>query len=160
VRIRILEEGDFASDFHIFGLQRLPNSIRFYVDGIPIGQVDPPPGGFWDIGNFDKNPGGPNIWANGTSMTPFDYPVSPDPSVSSHCSLSQPRNPAGSSKRSFLSPGILDFSFSFGIFPFPLGFFLFLWDFFERCGGGNVLNGESVDRGQAIQLGHALITKR
>ena len=116
VRIRILEEGDFASDFHIFGLQRLPNSIRFYVDGIPIGQVDPPPGGFWDIGNFDKNPGGPNIWANGTSMTPFDYPVSPDPSVSSHCSLSQPRNPAGSSKRSFLSPGILDFSFSFGIF--------------------------------------------
>jgi len=70
----ILEEGDFASDFHIFGLQRLPNSIRFYVDGIPIGQIDPPPGGFWDIGNFDKNPGGPNIWANGTSMTPFDYP--------------------------------------------------------------------------------------
>ena len=73
---RILEEGDFASDFHIYGLQRLPNSIRFYVDGIPIGQVDPPPGGFWDIGHFDQNPGGPNIWANGTSMTPFDYPVS------------------------------------------------------------------------------------
>lgn len=73
---RVLDEGDFASDFHIYGLQRLPQSIRFYIDGILIGQVTPPAGGFWEIGQFERDPGGPNIWANGTTMTPFDYPVS------------------------------------------------------------------------------------
>lgn len=72
---RVLEEGDFASDFHVFGLQRLPQSIRFYVDGILIGEITPPDGGFWEVGQLDRDPGGPNIWANGTTMTPFDYPV-------------------------------------------------------------------------------------
>ena len=73
----MLEQGDFASDFHIFGLQRLPDSIRTFVDGIPIGEVRPNKGGFWELGEFDKDPtSGPNIWANGTTMTPFDYPVS------------------------------------------------------------------------------------
>lgn len=73
---RILLDKDFSSDFHVYGLQRLPNALRFYVDGILIGQVIPPPGGFWELGQFSQNPGGPNIWANGTTMTPFDYPVS------------------------------------------------------------------------------------
>ncbi|KAK4020527.1 hypothetical protein OUZ56_002493 [Daphnia magna] len=70
----VLEEGDFASDFHIFGLQRLPQSIRFYVDGILIGEITPPDGGFWEVGQLYRDPGGPNIWGNGTTMTPFDYP--------------------------------------------------------------------------------------
>lgn len=73
---RVLEQGDFSSDFHIYGLQRTPKAIRFYVDGILIGQVVPPPGGFWELGQLDRDPGGENIWANGTTMTPFDYPVS------------------------------------------------------------------------------------
>lgn len=73
--LRILQEGNFSSDFHIFGLQRLPNVMRFYVDGFLIGELVPPAGGFWELGQFDRDPGGPNIWANGTTMTPFDYPV-------------------------------------------------------------------------------------
>jgi len=45
------------------------------VDGILIGETIPPPGGFWELGDFETNPGGPNLWANGTTMSPFDYPV-------------------------------------------------------------------------------------
>lgn len=80
--LRVLEEGDFASDFHVFGLQRLPQSIRFYVDGILIGEITPPDGGFWEVGQLDRDPGGPNIWGNGTTMTPFDYPVNCQPFTS------------------------------------------------------------------------------
>lgn len=72
----MLEEGDFASDYHLYGLERTPEWIRFFVDGILIGEVNPPPGGFWELGGFETDPGGPNLWANGTIMTPFDYPVS------------------------------------------------------------------------------------
>lgn len=50
--------------------------MRFFVDGFMIGEVIPPAGGFWELGQLDRDPGGPNIWANGTKMTPFDYPVS------------------------------------------------------------------------------------
>ena len=71
----MLEEGDFSSDFHIYGLQRLPGGFRFFVDGILIGETIPPPGGFWELGKLDRNPGGVNIWENGTTITPFDYPV-------------------------------------------------------------------------------------
>jgi len=71
----VLEEGDFSSDFHIYGLQRLPGGFRFFVDGILIGETIPPPGGFWELGKLDRNPGGVNIWENGTTITPFDYPV-------------------------------------------------------------------------------------
>ena len=69
----VLSEGSFADDFHVYGLQRLHDSIRLYVDGIPIGQVSPPQEGFWELGGFDDQL--TNIWANGTNMTPFDHPV-------------------------------------------------------------------------------------
>lgn len=75
ISCRVMEEGDFASEFHVYAMQWLPDLIRFYVDGILIGEVDPPAGGFWEIGGFDKDPGGENIWANGTTMTPFDRRV-------------------------------------------------------------------------------------
>jgi len=68
----VLSEGSFADDFHVYGLQRLHDSIRLYVDGIPIGQVSPPQEGFWELGGFDDQL--TNIWANGTNMTPFDHP--------------------------------------------------------------------------------------
>lgn len=48
--------------------------MRFYVDGYLIGEVIPPAGGFWELGQL--GPVGPNIWINGTRMTPFDHPVS------------------------------------------------------------------------------------
>ena len=72
---RFLEESDFSTDFHVYGLQWLPDGMRFFVDGVEIGQVNPPPGGFWELGRFDEDPGGHNIWANGTTMTPFDRRV-------------------------------------------------------------------------------------
>ena len=49
--------------------------MRFFIDGILIGEVNPPTGGFWELGQLDRDPGGPNIWGNGSPMTPFDEPV-------------------------------------------------------------------------------------
>ncbi len=43
-------------------------STRFSVDGVQIGSVSPPEGGFWELGGFP----GDNIWADGTQMAPFD----------------------------------------------------------------------------------------
>lgn len=74
--IRILAQGDFSSDFHTFGLERRPDVMRFFVDGNLVGEIRPPAGGFWELGNFASNPGGPNIWASGSNMAPFDQPVS------------------------------------------------------------------------------------
>ena len=50
--------------------------MRFFVDGELIGEIKPPAGGFWEKGDFANNPGGPNIWASGSNMAPFDQPVS------------------------------------------------------------------------------------
>ncbi|KAE8748671.1 Gram-negative binding protein [Frankliniella occidentalis] len=69
---KILERGDFADDFHVFGMEWSPVGFRFTVDNEEIGRMAPPQGGFWDLGGFDSNPGGPNIWANGTQLAPFD----------------------------------------------------------------------------------------
>ncbi|XP_034231448.1 beta-1,3-glucan-binding protein-like [Thrips palmi] len=69
---KILERGDFADAFHVFGMEWSPAGFRFTVDREEIGSMPVPPGGFWDLGGFDKDPGGPNIWANGTELAPFD----------------------------------------------------------------------------------------
>ena len=57
-------------------------NLSWRIDGIVLrfwplfGEgVRPPRGGFWQLGNFDEDPGGANIWANGTDMTPFDRRV-------------------------------------------------------------------------------------
>lgn len=71
---KILAQGDFSSDFHTFGLERRPDVMRFFVDGNLVGEIRPPAGGFWELGNFASNPGGPNIWASGSNMAPFDQP--------------------------------------------------------------------------------------
>jgi beta-glucanase (GH16 family) len=65
------EPKDFASDFHIFGLEWRPTGITFYVDGEQIGSLNPPGGAFWELGRFT----GDNIWHNGTKMAPFDRRV-------------------------------------------------------------------------------------
>ena len=61
----------------MFGIQRTPRSIKFYVDDELIGEAAPPDGGFWGLGQFELlNPGLTNIWADGTRMSPFNDEVS------------------------------------------------------------------------------------
>ncbi|KAJ1519914.1 hypothetical protein ONE63_004152 [Megalurothrips usitatus] len=69
---KVMERGDFADNFHVFGMEWTPAGFRFTVDKKEIGRMAPPKGGFWSLGNFDADPGGPNIWANGTQLAPFD----------------------------------------------------------------------------------------
>ena len=72
----LLETGrDFSDDFHLFGLVWTEDFINFTVDGKSIGSIENPRGGFWHLGGLDKNPGGPNIWAKGKAMAPFDKEV-------------------------------------------------------------------------------------
>ncbi|KAF4528399.1 hypothetical protein B566_EDAN015168 [Ephemera danica] len=63
---------DFASDYHLFGMEWTRNSITFTLDNEVTGSISPPSGGFWKIGGFDKDPGGKNIWENGEYLAPFD----------------------------------------------------------------------------------------
>jgi len=46
--------------------------MEFYIDDEFLGRVDPPAGGFWELGQPFQ---GPNIWANGSPMAPFDQNV-------------------------------------------------------------------------------------
>ena len=65
----------FADGFHLFGVTWTDNHIIFTVDNEEIGDVKAPEDGFWYYGNFQNNPGGTNIWKNGTLMAPFDQEV-------------------------------------------------------------------------------------
>ncbi len=49
----------------------LIDEIAFTLDGEVTGVVTPPPGGFWEMGNFS----GPSVWSD-NKMSPFDQPVS------------------------------------------------------------------------------------
>jgi len=64
----------YDRDFHIYELEWTPSYIRFRVDGQQIKSVDPPGGGFFELGQFPGNV--PNIWANAPNprMAPFDQP--------------------------------------------------------------------------------------
>ena len=70
---RLLSNGSFATQFHTYGLQWLPTGINFLIDNVTIGGISPPvPGGFWKLNGASN---GTNIWANGTTMAPFDKRV-------------------------------------------------------------------------------------
>lgn len=45
--------------------------MKFYVDDNLAGKIVLPPGGFWELGQFQ----GANPWVNGTHMAPFDQEV-------------------------------------------------------------------------------------
>ena len=64
---------DYSSDFHIYRLEWMPNGMQFFVDDHLVGQVFPPAGGFWELGQIQ----GDNIWQNATNivMAPFDQRV-------------------------------------------------------------------------------------
>ena len=68
---RVLQNTDFSTDFHVFGVEWTPTGFRFFIDNDLIGEMRPPAGGFWELGGFE----GENIWSNGTRMAPFDHPV-------------------------------------------------------------------------------------
>ncbi|KAF4523474.1 hypothetical protein B566_EDAN004543 [Ephemera danica] len=58
----------YNADFHVYFVEWTPDYIRFTVDNVEIGRVTPTAGGFYELGQLT----GPNIWAGGTKMAPFD----------------------------------------------------------------------------------------
>jgi len=61
----------------IFLLHLTADHLKFAVDGQEIGRVDPPEGGFWQLGEFESRTGNvDNPWVDGTKMAPFDKEVS------------------------------------------------------------------------------------
>jgi len=59
---------------HTYGVEWDEDSLRFFFDGNLIRTIDPGPGGFWGLGEFqDKLPQEEsNPWRNGDKMAPFD----------------------------------------------------------------------------------------
>ena len=50
--------------------------FRFELDGSETLRVEPPAGGFWEMGGYENDfPGIDNPWANGDFMAPFDTEV-------------------------------------------------------------------------------------
>jgi len=64
----------FSDDFHTYGVEWTPDYIKFIYDGYDIGQINPPDSGFWGLGNFNESEVGPNPWAEGSKMAPYDQP--------------------------------------------------------------------------------------
>jgi hypothetical protein len=57
-------------------LFKFADYIRFAVDDVEMGRIDPGPGGFWDFGGFaEAAPGIDNPWRYGSKMAPFDQQV-------------------------------------------------------------------------------------
>jgi beta-glucanase (GH16 family) len=64
---------DLADNFHEYAVEWNKDSIVFELDGNEIMKVEPPEGGFWEMGEFDKDfPGIDNAWQHGDKMAPFD----------------------------------------------------------------------------------------
>jgi len=60
----------FDRAFHTYELEWTPTNIKYTLDGRHIGTVTPPPGGFWELGEFPDDV--PNPWIGGDHMAPFD----------------------------------------------------------------------------------------
>ncbi|XP_069695969.1 beta-1,3-glucan-binding protein-like [Periplaneta americana] len=63
---------NYADDFRLYGVEWTDQYMRFTLDNVEYGRIDAPADGFWYFGEYDKNPGGDNIWQNGNNMAPFD----------------------------------------------------------------------------------------
>ncbi|XP_066259306.1 beta-1,3-glucan-binding protein-like [Euwallacea similis] len=61
----------FDDDFHEYTLEWSSQNITFYVDDEAIGVVNPPEGGFWELGAFNQTDV-ENPWKGGSYMAPFD----------------------------------------------------------------------------------------
>lgn len=64
----------YDRDFHIYEVEWTPDSLTFRLDGTDLKVVNPPAGGFFELGAFDQSI--PNPWTgsnvNNTHMAPFD----------------------------------------------------------------------------------------
>jgi len=58
--------------FHVYGVEWTDTFIRYTLDGVAVGTVTPPAGGFWELGDFPNDI--PNPWADAENkrMAPFD----------------------------------------------------------------------------------------
>ena len=65
------KDENFAAKFHTYEVLWNQTGIHYTIDDEYIGGVNPPAGGFWQLGGSP----GENIWENGTFMAPFDRPV-------------------------------------------------------------------------------------
>ncbi|CAH1126331.1 unnamed protein product [Ceutorhynchus assimilis] len=61
----------YDTDFHVYKLVWTSNGMVFYIDNELIGSINPPEGGFWELGEFAST-GVSNPWAAGNRMAPFD----------------------------------------------------------------------------------------
>ncbi|KAH1020465.1 hypothetical protein HUJ04_010118 [Dendroctonus ponderosae] len=61
----------YDTDFHIYKLVWNSNGFIFYIDNEEVGVINPPEGGFWEMGEFAST-GVENPWVAGTKMAPFD----------------------------------------------------------------------------------------
>lgn len=65
-------QSGFHLDFHKYQLEWTPKYMKFFVDDVESGTVTPPNGGFWELGQFNKE-GIENPWRGSKSkMAPFD----------------------------------------------------------------------------------------
>lgn len=57
----------------VVNLQRrfFADYVKFSIDNVEMGTIAPPAGGFYELGQFS----GPNPWAGGSKMAPFDAEV-------------------------------------------------------------------------------------
>jgi len=66
-------EDDFGHSFHIYEMDWTEFGLVASIDGIPVMQALPGPGGFWELGGYDQDyPGISNPWRFGDFAAPFD----------------------------------------------------------------------------------------
>ncbi|XP_044739907.1 beta-1,3-glucan-binding protein-like [Chrysoperla carnea] len=60
------------TEFHIYTLIWSPFGFEFYLDDDLIGTIYPPFGGFWELGEFEKQTNFSNPWEDQSYIAPFD----------------------------------------------------------------------------------------
>jgi len=58
--------------FHVYGLEWTNQHIKYFLDGVEVGAVVPPAGGFWELGEFPNDVQNPWVGAENPRMAPFD----------------------------------------------------------------------------------------
>lgn len=63
----------FNEDFHTFGMDWTPDYLAFSIDGEEYCKVEPPEGGFWELGEWqDTDMLNPWDWGRNKKIAPFD----------------------------------------------------------------------------------------
>jgi len=68
-------QANYGDAFHRYQAEWDANSIRLSIDDVVVVNVNPPAGGFWELGNFGLPPeSNPWRYARNQRMAPFDQP--------------------------------------------------------------------------------------